>query len=337
MDTFSEAQLQAVREAMPDYLASVHGVTDLQRNFRCIHPGHDDRHPSMGYDALAYRVKCFSCGASGDVFEVAGWDTGAEEFPDKVRAAASGAGVDIGNGASSYQPKRATRKPARRAPQPVEGKDVLPSVQDAFMALYEKPGAVALDWLHRRGFTDEEICRNGWGWVRHPGDILPTGFEGAPKVEAGYICLPFPEGEEWNAVRYATFRPCRNGAKPKERKPKGMPSPVWREHLLRQSSAPVYIAEGIFDAAALTALLGVPACAMCGAGTGRVLDVAADTPPSERPAYVIATDADDAGRRFSETLQEGFAKIGAACSVMPPYPGGAKDAADVLRAKRVMP
>lgn len=91
MDAFGEAQLQAAREAMPDYLENVHGITDLRRNFRCIHPGHDDRHPSMGYDARTRRVKCFSCGASGDVFEVAGWDTGAVEFPDKVRAAASGA------------------------------------------------------------------------------------------------------------------------------------------------------------------------------------------------------------------------------------------------------
>lgn len=337
MDGFGEAQLQAVREAMPDYLANVHGVTDLRRNFRCIHPGHEDRHPSMGYDARACRVKCFSCGASGDVFEVAGWDAGAEAFPDKVRAAASGAGIDLGECTSPCRPRRAARKPARRAPRQIEGQDVLPAVQGAFAALYEEPGAVALDWLRRRGFTDEKICRFGWGWVQHPSDIFTTGFERAPMVEAGYICLPFPEGEGWHAVRYATFRPCRNGAKPKEWKPKGMPSPVWREHLLRQDGAPVYIAEGIFDAAALTALLGVPACAMCGAGTGRVLDVAADTPPSERPAYVIATDADDAGRRFSETLQEGFAKIGAACSVMPPYPGGAKDAADVLRAKRVMP
>lgn len=333
--TFEEPELVALKERMPDYLANVHGITNLRRNFRCLHPDHEDRHPSMGYDAHTHRVKCFSCGASGDVFEVAGWDTGAVGFPDKVRAAASGADFALAERVFPCRPKRAARKPARRAPQPVEGRDVLLDVQNAFVALYEEPGAAALAWLRRRGFTDEEICRNGWGWVRHPRDVFPAGFEGAPEVEAGYICLPFPEGEGWDAVRYATFRPCEVEAKPKEWKPKGMPSPVWREHLLRRSGAPVYIAEGVFDAAALAALLGVPACAMCGAGTGRVLDVAADTPPSERPVYVIATDADEAGRRFAETLREGFTEIGAACSAMPPYPDGAKDAADVLRAKRV--
>lgn len=310
MAAFDEAQLRTVREALPDYLANVHGIANAKAAFRCIHPDHDDKHPSMSYDARAHRVKCFSCGASGDVFEVAGWDNRAEDFPDKVRAAASGAGVDLAEAASTYRPKPMVRKTARRAPRPIEGKDVLASVQDAFIALYDEPGAVALDWLRRRGFTDEEICRNGWGWVRHPRDVFPTGFDGAPEVRAGYICLPFPERETWDAVRYATFRPCENGAKPKEWKPKGAPSPVWKEHLLRRRGAPVYIAEGVFDAAALSALLGVPACAMCGAGTGRVLDVVADTPPSERPAYVIATDADEAGRRFAEALQKGFEQIG---------------------------
>lgn len=333
--TFEEPELVALKERMPDYLANVHGITNLRRNFQCIHPDHEDRHPSMGYDARTHRVKCFSCGASGDVFEVAGWDTGAVGFPDKVRAAASGAGVALGEAVSSYRSKQAVRKLARREPQPMNGLDISDAVFSAFIDLYEEPGAVALDWLRRRGFTDEEICRNGWGWVRHPRDVFPAGFEGAPEVEAGYICLPFPEGEGWDAVRYATFRPCEVEAKPKEWKPKGMSSPVWRGHLLRRSGAPVYIAEGVFDAAALTALLGVPACAMCGAGTGRVLDVVADTPASERPAYVIATDADEAGHRFAKALIEGFAQIGAACSAMPPYPDGAKDAADVLRAKRV--
>ena len=69
---FEEAQLQAIRERMPEYLERVHGVTDARRAFKCLHPGHTDRNPSMGYDAKTFRVKCFSCGASGDVFEVAG-------------------------------------------------------------------------------------------------------------------------------------------------------------------------------------------------------------------------------------------------------------------------
>lgn len=332
---YAEAQVQAVREALPDYLRNVHGVQNVRKAFRCLHPDHEDRHPSMGFDARAHRVKCFGCGASGDVFDVAGWDTRAEGFPDKMRAAAVGAGIDIGDPLPDYRPKPIARpRPARPKPTPAEGEDVGGAVLEAFASLYEPCGAAALDYLHARGFTDEEICRNGWGRVEHPRRIFPTGFEGAPESAEGYICLPFPEGEAWEAVRYAVFRPCGGSMRRKELKRKATPSPIWREHLLRGGCEAVYIAEGIFDAAALSALLGVSACALCGSNTSRLLDVVADAPRGTRPAYVIATDADDAGRAFAETLAKGFAEIDARFSVLPPYPDGAKDANDVLRAVR---
>lgn len=333
---YGDAQVQAVRESLPDYLRNVHGVQNARRAFRCVHPGHEDRTPSMGYDARAHRVKCFACGACGDIFDVAGWDTGADGFPEQMRAAAAGAGIDVGEPDSAYRPKPHARpKPARPKPKPVEGEDVGEAVQEAFMNLYEPSGASALGHLRRRGFSDEEICRNGWGWVEHPRIVFPTGFEGAPESEDGYICLPFPEGENWRAVRYAVFRTCGRTTRQKELKRKGTPSPIWREHLLRGGCEAVYITEGIFDAVALAALLGgANACAMCGSNAGRVLDVVADTPRAERPAYVIATDNDKAGRAFADALSKGFAEIGARFSVLPSYPDGAKDANDVLLAAR---
>lgn len=337
MSEYGPAQLKAAREAMPDYLRNVHGITNLKNPIRCLSPDHEDGTPSMSYWTKDNRLHCFGCGAVYDAIDLAGIDTGAESFKDKVAAAADGAGIDLGEPSSTYRPAKraAPRKPARSKPQPVEGKNVLDAVQGAFTALYEEPGAVALAHLHRRGFADDEICRNGWGWARHPREIFPTGFEGAPECSDGYICLPFPESEGWGAVRYAAFRECRSGAKPKERKRANTPSPVWREHLLRGGFEAVYIAEGVYDAAALSILMDAPACAMCGDNVGRVLNVAADTHPSVRPRYVIATDGDEAGRRFADRLAKGFAEIGAAHSMLPDYPDGAKDAADVLRAKRV--
>ncbi|WP_281654204.1 toprim domain-containing protein [Eggerthella sinensis] len=335
MNGYADAQVQVVREALPDYLQRVHGVQNARKAFRCVHPAHEDRHPSMSYDQRACRVKCFSCGACGDAFDVAGWDTGAESFPDKMRAAAAGAGIDIGDPDPAYRPRRAARlKPARPKPKPVEGADASEAVLAAHANLYAPQGAAALEHLRRRGFSDEEICRNGWGWVEHPRIVFPTGFEGAPANAGGYICLPFPEDENWEAVRYAVFRPLGGGKGRKELKRAGTPSPIWREYLLRRGCEAVYITEGIFDAVALAALLGVNACAMCGSNAGRVLDVVADTPRAERPAYVIATDNDKGGRAFADALSKGFAEIGARFSALPSYPDGAKDAADVLLAAR---
>jgi hypothetical protein len=94
MNAFSEAQVQAVREALPQYLANVHGITDLRRNFRCLNPGHDDGTPSMSYRPDVFRVHCFgACDGEWSIFDLAGWDFGAETFPDRLRAAADAAGV----------------------------------------------------------------------------------------------------------------------------------------------------------------------------------------------------------------------------------------------------
>lgn len=67
---FASDDLGELKRFMPDVLARLYGIVDLKRPFRCLSPDHDDRHPSMSYDPRAYRVKCFSCDASGDVFQV---------------------------------------------------------------------------------------------------------------------------------------------------------------------------------------------------------------------------------------------------------------------------
>lgn len=337
MTGFDESQLQALREALPEYLLSVHGIENVHKPFLCLSPDHADRHPSMSYDVRTHRVKCFSCGASGDVFEVAGWDTGASTFPDKARAAASSLGIPLGKRAAPYRPKMARRPNTTRSkPQPISGDNVLPLVQEAYINLYESPGRVALNYLHRRGFTDEEITRGGWGWVNHPREVFSTGFDGTPDNQNGYICLPFPESASWDAVRYAVFRICRNGAKRKELKRKGAPAPLWREHLLQSGADTVYVTEGIFDAVALGIFLDTQnTCALCGQNTARLLDVVADTPRSERPRITLALDTDEAGAKMTAAICDGLRNVGCAFSTLPPYPNGAKDAADVLRLERV--
>ncbi len=327
---YSEAQLQAVRDALPEYLRRVHGITNLRRPFRCLKPGHEDKHPSMSYDVKRNRVKCFACGAAGDIFDVAGWDAGTEVFTDKVAAAADGAGVAL-----SDVEQRTVCKPVAQPRQPlaqVQGENVLSAVVNAALALFDHPAALNL--LHERGFTDEEInCRYGFGWVKHPNNILPGRFDSAPTSEQGYIVLPFPDNEAWESVRYCTFRPIGKSGNRKELKPAGLPSMLWREHVLKGSVETVYICEGVFDACAIIALLNVQACAMCGDNVSRVLDIIADVPRENRPACIIALDSDDAGKRMAEQLLERLRGLGVPSSVGP-VPDGFKDWNEVLKHER---
>ena len=332
---FDERQLQDMRERLPEYLEAAHGI-DTRRAFRCLHPDHDDKHPSMRYDGKRSRVKCFSCGESGDVFDVAGWDARTDDFKEQVRHAAEVLGASVDDGKPlPYRPKHRHDGPRWGKTQPVEGKDVLAAVQDAAFALFDDPAAKsALHHFRWRGFTDEEIMRNGWGWVPHPSAMFDQGFDKAPRVAQGYLCMPFPEDEEWSAVRYCVFRECRNDAMAKEWCARGKPSPIWREHLLSQPGT-VYVTEGVFDAAAVTAMTGCTACALCGSsGVGRLLGIVERTPTASRPLLALALDADRQGARLRDEIAEGMESLGADYRVMPDYPGGAKDACDMLRAER---
>ncbi len=42
----------------------------LDRCFRCLSPDHEDKHPSMSYDARRDKVHCFACGATYDLVDL---------------------------------------------------------------------------------------------------------------------------------------------------------------------------------------------------------------------------------------------------------------------------
>lgn len=340
-DGFSEAQVQAVREALPQYLANVHGITDLRRNFKCLNPEHEDRNPSMSYLADTFRVYCHGCNMLADIFDLAGLDEGAETFPDRLRAAAACAGVNVGEPSSSYRPKpKAPKQKERPKPRPVEGDNVMDAVVKAAFDLYEPKARRALEWLNMRAFSDEELtAQNGIGWCRKPGDVMPGRFDKIHPSNAGFVCIPFPEDPEWSEVRYCVFRPIDSPGLAKELKPEGLACPLYREHLLRGRGVvggKVYVTEGALDAIALGALLGTTnVCALNGSGgVNRMLSVLADTPRADRPAVVLALDADKEGRKFAASARAGLAELGVPCGEVPPFPEGAKDANDHLMTVR---
>ena len=43
---------------------------DVKKAFRCLNPEHEDKNPSMRYDAKRQKVHCFSCGVDYDIRDV---------------------------------------------------------------------------------------------------------------------------------------------------------------------------------------------------------------------------------------------------------------------------
>ena len=62
---------------LADYLMNKHGL-NINKPFTCINPEHEDHHPSMSYSYKYNICKCFSCGASYDIFDLIGMDYNVE-------------------------------------------------------------------------------------------------------------------------------------------------------------------------------------------------------------------------------------------------------------------
>lgn len=345
MSLYSDETLAALKERMPDYLNNVCGITNPRRPFHCLTPTHEDKDPSMHYHAPSNTVKCFSCDAHGDVFDVAGWVEGAKDFPAKVEAVAHAVNFPL---EPTAQPRRRRRyrTPAIAAPKPLVQVDFIDSMQQAMWTLLEEPeGRRALEYLHGRGFDDQLLADSFVGWVQHPSEFYP-GMK-APASNDGYMVLGFPELTAIEAVElegfpkpfhvripYAVFRRPVPDAHPKEFKPPRITAPIWREHLLTGSyrlDEEVYVTEGIFDAMSLATLIDASTCALCGeSGVGRLLQVVRQVPREALPQIVLALDSDEAGDRMTEKLSNGLMELGIAHAIKPPYPKGCKDANEYL-------
>ena len=85
----SKEDIEILKLKLPEYLYAKHNITDLKRNFRCLNPDHEDKHPSMSYTPKYNFCKCFSCGVIYDIFDLIGIDYGVNTFKEKLEIAKS--------------------------------------------------------------------------------------------------------------------------------------------------------------------------------------------------------------------------------------------------------
>ena len=102
---------EQARETVKGYLESYlqgKGI-NTRRPFTCLNPEHPDAHPSMSYDSARQRCKCFSCGASYDIFDLIGMDYGLTDAGEKFAKAYELYGIKI-----DAQPVKVPAKPAQK-------------------------------------------------------------------------------------------------------------------------------------------------------------------------------------------------------------------------------
>lgn len=68
-ETNEEEAKAEIRKHLLDYLSDT--GRKLDRGYmKCLNPSHDDKHPSMSFDAKRNALHCFACGATYDIFDL---------------------------------------------------------------------------------------------------------------------------------------------------------------------------------------------------------------------------------------------------------------------------
>lgn len=336
----SERDRDELRSSMPEFLYARCGVENLNRSFRCPSPTHDDRDPSAHYYKNDNTVHCFGCGKTWDVFSLVGELDGIVGFAEQARAVAHAIGYRLADGASSsvyYRQKKQQSKAHKTFDKPkAVGMDCYEAIENAFSSIYAPENDVARRYLRWRGLDDGDIVKYALGFTRNPREISPKFSVYEPNA-LGFIVIPFFTDSKCSATNYCMMRTVsRQEVRNKEWRPKGIATPLWNEWMLSTALGDVYVTEGIIDAMALSKITGEKVMALGGiANARRFAQVLHATPPDKRPQkLIVCMDEDRAGRNCSDKICTDLNDLRIPHAVLPPYPGGAKDADEWLMAGR---
>ncbi|WP_160000331.1 DNA primase [Roseomonas sp. 18066] len=156
-------------------------LTRAGRQWRGCCPFHGEKSPSFYvYDD---HYHCFGCGAHGDAIAFVMQSQGAS-FPEAVERLAAEAGLEV---------PKATPQQAKREAKQRDLHGVMDAAAEAFQRRLRLPeGRAALDYLLRRGLTEETIKKFGLGWSGGgrgvlAADLKPLGIEPRQLIEGGLM------------------------------------------------------------------------------------------------------------------------------------------------------
>lgn len=248
------------------------------------------------------RFKCFSCSASGDVYDLAGIVCGTEDKGEQLRAVAEWAGVPVAE-LPAAKDARAPQRPRKlTAEQQAEQLKAEGYVERSRAAMAE--GCEGWRYLVGRGVTPEQIEAHGIGW------------------DAAGRRVVIPWGNGYYVARDVTGEAERKYLKP------SFPQPVYNPHAIAEPV--VFVVEGVMDALAVEAA-GFAAVALM---SNRSRDVEALFREAAYGGMVgVMLDADEAGRRGAEEFADAMAKAGVRYAPVAQL-DGCKDAGEAVEAGR---
>ena len=156
-----EIDLIRTRINILDLVSQRTALKKAGRSFKALCPFHDDRNPSMTVNPELGRYKCWSCGASGDIFN---WvmETQKVDFPEALRLLADQAGVEL---------KAGKRDSGESKSQKAAQEEIMRAAQSFFVKQLQL-SAFAKTYAAQRGLTDEVLEAWGIGYSPDEGSAL---------------------------------------------------------------------------------------------------------------------------------------------------------------------
>lgn len=302
-----------VKGRLEDYLKGK-GI-DPRKPFTCLNPDHPDRHPSMSYDRQRQRCKCFSCGASYDIFDLIGMDYGLTDNKDIFSKAYELYDVNI----DSTQAERKTESKTEAKAKTADPEDYMNYYWRVFNTRSEAP---AQEYLKKRGISDEVAAKYilGYDANYHTFNIDEAGQHSF----AVWRALIIPTGKGSYIARNID-KPQEPAHKNRYRK-KGA-SLIFNSKILYTAERPVFVAEGELDALSIIEAGGEAV----GLGSTTNCDKLVSLLKSKKPAQplILALDADEEGRKAEDQLAEALTELQVPFYRYSLY-GAAKDANEAL-------
>jgi DNA primase len=165
MSILSNEEISTIRNSVDiiDVISSYISLTKRGKNYFGVCPFHDDNNPSMSVSPEKQIYTCFSCGATGNVFNFV-MDYENVTFPEALKIIADKSGIEINIGqAKSYNNKN----------------NDLYEIYDISQKFYQNnintaDGKKAKEYLHQRDINDDIIKEFGIGLSLKKRDILTS-------------------------------------------------------------------------------------------------------------------------------------------------------------------
>ena len=277
-------------------------------------PFHDDRNPSFAVEPGKPWWRCFGCGEHGDAAALV-MKVQSMTFPEAVRWLAERAGIATPSsrpwppsGRKPIRPRPPDAGPAKAPEKPARQSsglplaDALKLVEDAAERIWTPEGRIALDYLRRRGLTDETIRQARLGWA--PKVSIPVK-DGIRYWRVSGIVIPWMDRARLAMVKIRR----RTGEEPKYAEAYRDRRSIFPTPEAVHPGKPLVIVEGEFDAL----LLGQELRELAAVVTLGSASAKAEAPTLFKllaaAPWCVATDADDAGDRSAEWWPAGAIRV----------------------------